>query len=560
MRLANRAALVLLLVSLPPLAACGAPPAPRLDVALREATRAPRPTPLRLAVAPLVVGPDATLRPVDPEERWSPVPVDIPGLRAALATAAESSGAFAEVAFLADLADRERWTGDEGAPGAAPAGPPAAGRTPAFRVPPPPPPAEAVEAAFAGRFDLVLTLEVRRHAVHFVDRNNYRWVPNLFNFVFNVWPAWLVADERYRAELEVLARVRAAGSEAVVFEKTYTAAPVKELDHFQRGWKLLGIFTVPGSLTQENYARAGDVLLPYARNEVAVALAADLAALAGEASGAAFGARLAHGLAVCVGAGRYRAIDDLRVASDDAQAVAQALRERAGLAARNVVLLEDAEATRERVLEAVRERAARGGPRDTLYFYFSGYGFESGGKLHLAAHDLERDRPAETAIALDDLAEALGAGRARQVVVLDASFGGVPGRGAAVRTLGREQLAGAGAAATIGAGGEAAVRAGLERFGRGRAVIVAAGPGGVALERSPIREQKKGLLTVELVEALGSTAADQDGDGWLTLAEIFARARERTESLSARGTLQVPELYADGVDPKGLRIARSAKR
>jgi len=556
---------------------CASPPAPELKAALAAGSPPARASAYRVAVAPLEVAPAAALRPADPEDTSSPVPIDLPRLRADLTEAALASGAFdpARVEFLEALAEHERLPAEargavagaaEGGRGDAAA--PSSGDdeearpgTPAFRVPAPCPPEKVLQAAFERRADLVLTFRVRKHAVRYVERNGWFGF-NIVLYGIFVWPAWFVADEVYAAEMEVEAELRAVGSEKVLWSKVYGPGGetvTKDLDHFDRGWKLFGNITVPGSLALENYAAAGEVVLPHARNEIALALSKDLSALRADMDRGPFQAGLAHTLAVCAGVGRYKRIPEPRVATDDAAGIADVLRTRAGTPARNVVLLTESEPTKERVLAAVKERAGRGGPRDTLFFYFSGYGFEAGGELYLAPHDIDPQRPTTTAISLAELDRALAGARARQVVILDTSFGGESGR---LRTLKRDLLTGLASGPGAAPRGEAAAQAALDAFARGRVVLVGTAPGAPASEESPVPEDKRGLFTARLMDAAASPATDRDRDGVVTVAEAFEVAQKETTRLSARaGSTQVPALLAGpGADARAAAIARVPKR
>jgi len=555
------------------LAACASPKAPPLEEVLRAAPRAERPLPYRVAIAPLEMRPEAARRPLDPGETWSPVPVDLPALRAELEAVVRASGAFADVRFLEGLKDRERrvdlpegdLTGAAAGAGAAEGdgGPKPGG--PAFLVPPPVPLSEVLDAAYGERADLVLSFKVRRHAVRYIGRNG-RFVPNVIVFCLFGWPAWFVADEQYAGELEIEAELFAVGSEKRVWTGTVAAgAPdtVMDLGTFDRGWMLTGTLSVPGWLSIENYAKAGEAVLPLARNRASEALARELAALRKEAEGERFRKNLQHTQALCVGAALCAEVTDLRYATDDAQAVHALLSEGGrATARRNVTLLAEGQATKARVLEALGERVARAGPGDTLFLYFSGFAFEAGGEVYLTPVDIVPARPKETAIALAEVERVLGRTKARQVLVLDTSFGREAAGGVAVRTLRRdliaEGLGGKGATpATVPASADGA-RAAIARLAKapGRAVVLASAPGADAAEISPIVKDKKGLLTARLAEAALSGETDADRDGWLSLAELFEVAKRETVRLSARSALaQTP--HVEGADPAKFLLVQA---
>ncbi len=523
---------------------CASDPAAPLDDELANVKPAARAIPVRLAIAPLEIDPQAALRPADEEERWSPVEPNRARLRNDMIAAVKASGAFAEVAVL-ELPKKD-------APAGATAG--ALPERAVYHVDPPRPAAEVLDAAFAQRADLVATFTVRRHAVHYKERNGW-FVPNLVNFFTWVWTAWFVADEQYVGELEIDAVIRATGSQKVVFRETLKAAPEKSLDHFDRGWMFTGVITVPGWLEIENYQRAAEVLIPHARNEVATALATSLTAIS--LGGAAIANDLEHSRALCVGVGRYARVPDLRVATDDAKGFASLLvaPERGGLPSRNVVLLTDREdraetlPTRDRIVAALDRQIQGLRDRDAFYFYFSGYAFEHYGEVYLAPNDLDpRGAPLRTALPLSELGKRLERCPARQVVILDTSFGGEPPAGVALRTLRRSLLEGLPSAAA-GAGAEDRARSALERFAnarKGRVLLLAAEPGAPATEQSPLPADKKGLFTARLIDAASADATDRDRDGRLAIKEVFDVARAETSRLSARaGLTQTPVALGD---------------
>jgi hypothetical protein len=534
--MATRPLLALLLaLGLP---ACAAPPAPPLATALEAVPKSREPAPLRLAVGPLETAPEASLGPRGEGEHWAPIPFDAPGARAGLVAAAAAPRAFEEVRFLDALAEREVARGDA---------PLLEGQ--AFRVPDPAPEGAVVAAAFDARADLALTLRVLRHRVRYEGRNSL-FLPNIANFFFGIWTAWLVADEQYAGEVTLDAEVRAVGTGARLWQRRYERSAVLDLDHFQRGWMLTGIFTVPAWLSADNYRAAGKVVLPYAWNEVAAALARDLGDLSAELRRPEARPRLAKTLAVVAGVGRHDALEDLATADADAAAFAALLQGGAGAPERHVLARRGAEPTRGRVLADLRDRAGRARPGDTVLFYFSGFGFAEGGEAYLVPSDLDPARPTATAISLAEVDAALAAALgARQVVLLDTSFAGGGPAQAATRTL---PGARPGAPAD-----EAPLREALERLARGRTLVVAAAPGRAATRRSPASEDGLGLLTASLVDAASTGALDQDRDGAVDLAEAFPAAQREARRLSKRaGFAQVP--LALGEPGRGVVLARVA--
>jgi hypothetical protein len=524
------------------IAGCACPPAPRLETELASMPAPTARAPYRIAIAPLEIDPAVARLPLQGEYAAAVVP-EIRSLRSDLMRAVEASGAAQETIFLEALAEHER--------------PPMAGALPegaAFAVPAPAAPEAIAAAAFGARADLVLTTRLVRHRVRY-DGRNARFIPNILNFFFAVWTAWLVADERYAGEIALDAELRAVGSGEVIWRKHYDSSVVKDLDHFQRGWSLLGIFTVPGSLEPTNYRTVAETVLPYARNDLALALAKDLREGIAESRDPSLRPRLAKTLGVVAGVGRHEAIDDLSTPDADAAAFSALLRDSMKVPERNLLTLDGAEPTRERFLEAVRDRASRARPGDSLFVYFSGYGYGEGKELYLVPSDVDPGRPAETAIPLGALEQALApAAGVRQVVVLETSFAPALTARAALRTL---------VVPTTGRSpapleSVEAISAALDRFARGRTVVLASEPGRAARERSPAGEDPLGLLTANLVAAARTRANDLDRDGTVDLSEAFAAAQRESRRVSKRaGYAQVPVVL--GLVARDVRLGQVAE-
>lgn len=532
-------------------AGCAMAPAVPLADAVASAPKAGRPGMYRLATAPLEVRLAASL--AAPEgETWGPVAPEVGDLEKELIEIVKRSGTFASVGPLQPrLRKRE--------PEDVVVLPEGETRTAVFEVAIPYRTEEVVDAAFEGGSDLVLSLEVTKSNVEYLERN-WLYYPNVLNFLTWVWPAWVIADEEYAAEMEVEVVVRAAGSERAVFRRAYAERVTGRLHAMARGWKLFGTFTVPGALDADNYSQAGKRMLPHARNEIAKKLAIDLAALRDTMERDRFRGDVAQTLGVCAGVGEYRGtIQDPFVPSRDAEELAAMLThpDRGGVPKRNIVVLTDTAPTKKKVMDALRERAGRARAGDTLWFYFAGLGFEAGGEVYLAPHDLDQASPIATAISLTELAKALAACPAKQVVVLDTSFGGEARAGTALRTLDRSLLSGLPRTTDEGAPGDRARQA-LTRFAAGRTVVLAAKAGAPATERSPVPQDRRGLLTARLIDAASRAQSDVERDGRLTLAEVFQAARAEATRLSARaGLTQVPEIL--GADGKSIVVARAPK-
>jgi len=229
-----------------------------------------------------------------------------------------------------------------------------------------------------------------------------------------------------------------------------------------------------------------------------------------------------HALVIGVGSypqGGPGAVPPLEFAVRDADALAEMLHRLAGFAPADVTLLREAEATRQRILDALRLLRSQAAEQDVVLVFFSGHGTTGSGpdgRVHyyLVPHDGRLDDLAGTALRDDVVEELVGQIPAKQVVVLlDACFSGRAGQVARVKGV-------SASATTPNAAGlfvEAA---------QGRVVISASRADQPSVEDPTTRQ---GVFTHYLLEALGG-AADLDRDGKITVLEAFqylsAKVRE----------------------------------
>ncbi len=133
-----------------------------------------------------------------------------------------------------------------------------------------------------------------------------------------------------------------------------------------------------------------------------------------------------NGHALIVGVGNYQHEPDLNVpiTAADAQAVAEALRDpqSCGYPEAQVTLLTNAAATRDGILAALTDLAARAKPDDTVLLFYSGHGaYSADGAYQLTTHDtrLAQDKVvAGTAISQPELLDRLRAIPARRLILL----------------------------------------------------------------------------------------------------------------------------------------------
>ncbi|MCI0341004.1 MAG: hypothetical protein L0216_07595 [Planctomycetales bacterium] len=484
-------------------AGCGAAPLVPLDeepriVALRAAGT---PLPVRIAVA----SPDARTQP--PREHAGAVEWDPVEIQAAAAEALRAAGIAAGVRVL------PAGPGTGGTPGAGDA---------------------AREAAWEDGDDLVLDLTVTRFEAGYVGTNGW-YLPNLILWALWIWPAWFVPDEDYDLRIEAEARLTAVASGRPVWTGRIEARIQESFDDFARGLVLFAILRVPSALDEGNWRRVAEALRPATVRELQLTLAEGAAAGLRAAASGELAAATRKTLGLAIGCGTYRSpsLHPIPDAAADARAVASWLR-RSGVPERQIALLEDDAATKERVLERIRSfLVARARPGDRVIVSFSGYaGLDASGDVALLPHDADPLRTGETGIPLRQLAREVGAiPGADLLLLLDAGLGGSSA----------ERWADPASRVPDRAAVEAALRAVAAR--PRTAVVTAAEPGNGAGEAA---ERGRGLLTFQWLRA-AEWAEDRDGDGRLSAGEVFLETEEGVQThalLSGRN--QRPVLHGDG--------------
>jgi serine/threonine protein phosphatase PrpC len=186
-------------------------------------------------------------------------------------------------------------------------------------------------------------------------------------------------------------------------------------------------------------------------------------------------------------------------------------------------------------------------PDDVLLVHFSGHGIKNeSGELFFAAADTRADRPGSTAVAADFIDRCMLASRSRAIVLLlDCCYSGAFAKGVRVRASGDVNVLDSFPRGRSGAG-------------RGRAVITASSSLEFAFEADSAGGGAPGVpsvFTSALVEGLATGDADRDGDGWVSLGElydyVFDKVRERTPHQTPSRRIELAgELY----------LARSARR
>lgn len=171
--------------------------------------------------------------------------------------------------------------------------------------------------------------------------------------------------------------------------------------------------------------------------------------------------------------------------------------------------------------EAIDEFFARKRPDDLLVLYFSGHGVrDEYGSLYLAVKNTSRDRLRSTAINSSFIREGMDQSRSRrQVLILDCCNSGAFAHGTKAET-----------------GGSVGTATAFEGTGYGRVVLTASDTTQFAWEGDKvIGETENSLFTHFLVKGLEGDA-DRDGDGRITIDELYDYAYEQIVSITPKQT------------------------
>ena len=251
-------------------------------------------------------------------------------------------------------------------------------------------------------------------------------------------------------------------------------------------------------------------------------------------------ARIGERWAVVIGIDRYKdpAINSLRYATADAEAIFRFLTTRGGVKPGNARLLLNTAATQRNIREALgtflRQRALR---EDEVIIYYAGHGTtepdqsaEGGVAKYLIPWDADPLDLFASAIPMDEIDKVFGRLSARKILLIqDTCFSG-------------------------GAGGRTFLAKGLtvrstmltDRFlqdlsqKEGRMILTASDVNQVSQEDPTLGH---GIFTHYLLEAIGG-AADLDGDGAITVREVHLYLQRKVHQRSAG--VQTPQLYNIG--------------
>jgi Caspase domain len=233
-----------------------------------------------------------------------------------------------------------------------------------------------------------------------------------------------------------------------------------------------------------------------------------------------------------------RRLRRLRAPAADADSLARVLRDPAIGAFEVEVLLDETEGKITRRLSRffLRDRH----PDDTLLLHLSCHGIKSeDGRLYFAVKDTDKDDLDATAIAAEWLRGLMDRSRSRRIVMtLDCCFSGAFGRGLLAR------------------GSEAADTSEV-LGGRGRAILTATDAVEYALEGDQVvGEGTPSIFTSAVVDGLKSGSADRDGDGWVSVDDLYEHVFETVRASTSNMT---PRKWILDLQGPALRIARSTR-
>ncbi len=150
---------------------------------------------------------------------------------------------------------------------------------------------------------------------------------------------------------------------------------------------------------------------------------------------------------------------------------------------------------------------------DLVLLYFSGHGvLDEHGELHLAVRDTEREMVSATGVAAKFVSEQMDRSNSRKaVLILDCCHAGAFARGSKGAV-----------------GGSVGTKTAFEGTGQGRIVLTATDATQYAFEGEQVTGGgQPSVFTRHLIEGLASGAADTDGDGLVSVDELYDYVQER---------------------------------
>jgi formylglycine-generating enzyme required for sulfatase activity len=244
-------------------------------------------------------------------------------------------------------------------------------------------------------------------------------------------------------------------------------------------------------------------------------------------------------IALLIGVSEYEpGLNPLSAAVKDVEAMRRILvhPEMGGFAEADITVLENPK--RQEMEYAIEKLFADRQKDDLLLFYFSGHGIkDEKGKLYLSTRSTRKNngRLVKTsAVAATMLHDNLNESRSqRQVLILDCCFSGAIAQGLTVKDDG-------------------SVNVQEHLGGKGRAILTASTSTQYSFEQEG---SELSVYTRYLVEGIEKGAADQDGDGWISVDELHEYASIKvTEAAPA----MTPKFYPVEEGYR-IRLAKSPK-
>jgi hypothetical protein len=252
-----------------------------------------------------------------------------------------------------------------------------------------------------------------------------------------------------------------------------------------------------------------------------------------------------------VGIERYSNLPSVDFAQKDSSVMKEYFIRVLGIPEENIKYLVDSQATKSTITGHLRSILPRNVEKDSnLYLYFAGHGFPEvvEGKIvdtYLVPYDGNPQFITESGYKIKDLYEDLDKLKIqRTFVFLDACFSGGASRS--------EKM--------LGGTRPALIDPPTTLLKSDKVISLASTKGGQASNSYP--ERKHGLFTYFLLDGLKG-AADKDGDGWISMEELFSYVRDNVAKVSRRkGVEQTPAVNPPLDTIKGLgsiKISRVSK-
>ncbi len=229
--------------------------------------------------------------------------------------------------------------------------------------------------------------------------------------------------------------------------------------------------------------------------------------------------------ALVIGIENYRDVPEATGARSDAESFAEVMRTTLGVPSENLRVLLDERASRSDINKELRWLAANVPAGGRVYFYYSGHGAPepTKGISYIVPYDGDPSYLKDTALPMSEVIKGLEGTKAKEVVAFaDSCFSGAGGR------------------SVLPEGTRPLVRVAKTKAA-GRVSLLSASTG--AEISGPAPDGDGGLFTHHLLQAIGTGAADIDGDGQISLGELSSWISPRVTREAKRDNReQHPEL------------------